>query len=68
MPPTGVEPAHPPPEGGALSTELRGHIFGCAGRLVDLEQFDKPPKGISERIWAYGKFADPVKRESLWRV
>ena len=25
VPPTGVEPAHPPPEGGALSTELRGH-------------------------------------------
>ncbi len=24
--PTGVEPAHPPPEGGALSTELRMHI------------------------------------------
>ena len=24
VPPTGVEPAHPPPEGGALSTELRG--------------------------------------------
>ena len=24
MPPTGIEPAHPPPEGGALSPELRG--------------------------------------------
>ena len=27
VPPTGVEPAHPPPEGGALSTELRGPIL-----------------------------------------
>ena len=24
MPPTGIEPVHPPPEGGALSPELRG--------------------------------------------
>jgi hypothetical protein len=47
VPPTGVEPAHPPPEGGALSTELRGHIFEV---LADLEQFGKPSKGISERI------------------
>jgi len=24
VPPAGIEPAHPPPEGGALSPELRG--------------------------------------------
>jgi len=24
VPPTGIEPVHPPPEGGALSPELRG--------------------------------------------
>ncbi len=24
VPPTGFEPVHPPPEGGALSPELRG--------------------------------------------
>ncbi len=30
VPPTGVEPAHPPPEGGALSTELRGLGFNQA--------------------------------------
>ena len=28
MPPTGIEPAHPPPEGGALSPELRGLMSG----------------------------------------
>ncbi len=27
-PPTGIEPVHPPPEGGALSPELRG-LKGC---------------------------------------
>ena len=29
VPPAGFEPAHPPPEGGALSPELRGRVaFG----------------------------------------
>jgi hypothetical protein len=26
VPPTGFEPVHPPPEGGALSPELRGRF------------------------------------------
>lgn len=34
--PTGVEPARPPPEGGALSTELRVHI--TAMRAVNLRK------------------------------
>ena len=38
-PPTGFEPVHPPPEGGALSPELRG--LGIFGREI---------KGISARI------------------
>ncbi len=28
VPPTGIEPVHPPPEGGALSPELRGRRYG----------------------------------------
>ena len=28
VPPAGFEPAHPPPEGGALSPELRGRKVG----------------------------------------
>ncbi len=28
VPPTGFEPVHPPPEGGALSPELRGRRYG----------------------------------------
>jgi hypothetical protein len=32
VPPAGFEPAHPPPEGGALSPELRGP--GFAGRVA----------------------------------
>ena len=28
VPPTGFEPVHPPPEGGALSPELRGRRVG----------------------------------------
>ena len=31
MPPAGIEPAHPPPEGGALSPELRG-LIGLRGQ------------------------------------
>ena len=27
VPPTGFEPVHPPPEGGALSPELRGRRY-----------------------------------------
>ena len=34
VPPTGVEPAHPPPEGGALSTELRGQIIRQAKSMI----------------------------------
>ena len=29
VPPAGFEPAHPPPEGGALSPELRGLEFAA---------------------------------------
>ncbi len=63
VPPTGVEPAHPPPEGGALSTELRGHDLGlklyirysgidAEFALFTTELLSKPHKGISERIRA----------------
>ena len=37
VPPTGIEPVHPPPEGGALSPELRGRRQ--KGRLYDYEYF-----------------------------
>lgn len=35
VPPTGIEPVHPPPEGGALSPELRGRRH--RRRLPNLE-------------------------------
>ena len=50
MPPTGVEPAHPPPEGGALSTELRGLAMSEPNRTHTLLILRS--KGISERIGA----------------
>ena len=43
VPPTGIEPVPPPPEGGALSPELRG-----LGIVISVRK----KKGISARIGA----------------
>ena len=46
MPPTGVEPAHPPPEGGALSTELRGpNLLRRRPGVRKRVRLGKPAKG-----------------------
>ena len=34
VPPTGIEPVHPPPEGGALSPELRGLTRYVSGKVI----------------------------------
>ena len=53
VPPTGVEPAHPPPEGGALSTELRG--LGYFGDYPSAS----PPR-VSVKEWHPSDELDPL--------
>ena len=48
VPPTGFEPVHPPPEGGALSPELRGRR--CRRRLSNLSFLTERKEQTPERI------------------
>ena len=48
VPPTGFEPVHPPPEGGALSPELRGRRYGI--RLPNLARSNERNPATPERI------------------
>ena len=50
MPPTGFEPVHPPPEGGALSPELRGRRYGR--RLPKLSFLTERKEPTPERMRA----------------
>ena len=69
---TGIEPTHPAPEAGALSTELQAHIVSLKHRAYILYQtFQKKARGFPKffrfflRLYAFAKKFDFFPKNPL---
>ena len=66
VPPAGIEPAHPPPEGGALSPELRGRTSLIYQRVASLGMWHQNRQMMESAYFATGCFWGAERR--FWQL